>query len=42
MRPKLNLKKIIYALVIILSVAALALVAGSPGLMETKAVYQGF
>jgi hypothetical protein len=43
MTPKLNTERIIYTLVILLSVIALVLVALSPAtFLQNKVVYQGF
>jgi hypothetical protein len=43
MMPKPNAERLIYVLVLILSLAALALVAVSPThLVDDKVVYQGF
>jgi hypothetical protein len=36
------LERVVYALVIVLSLIALVLVALAPGFMDTQVVYQGF
>jgi hypothetical protein len=36
------LERLVYALVIVLSLIALGLVALAPGFMDTQVVYQGF
>jgi hypothetical protein len=41
MNPKI-LERLVYALVIVLSLIALGLVALAPGFMDTQVVYQGF
>jgi hypothetical protein len=41
MSPKI-LERLVYALVILLSLIALGLVALAPGFMDTQVVYQGF
>jgi hypothetical protein len=41
MNPR-NLERLVYALVIVLSLIALGLVALAPGFMDTQVVYQGF
>lgn len=41
MNPKI-LDRLVYALVIVLSLIALGLVALAPGFMDTQVVYQGF
>ena len=38
----LILERVVYALVIVLSLIALGLVALAPGFMDTQVVYQGF
>jgi hypothetical protein len=42
MSPGKLFERLIYALVIILSLAVLALFAAAPYLMESQSVYQGF
>jgi len=42
MNPKPNLENFIYALVIVVSLIALALVALVPGFMDAQVVYRGF
>lgn len=42
MNLKPHIERLIYALVIILSLAALGLFALAPGFMETQVIYQGF
>ncbi|HTR43350.1 MAG TPA: hypothetical protein VMH87_17190 [Pseudomonadales bacterium] len=41
MNPRI-LERLVYALVIVLSLIALGLVALAPGFMDTQVVYQGF
>jgi hypothetical protein len=41
MTPQI-LEKLVYTLVIVLSLIALGLVALAPGFMDTQVVYQGF
>ena len=41
MNPKI-LERLVYTLVIVLSLIALGLVALAPGFMDTQVVYQGF
>jgi hypothetical protein len=41
MNPK-TIERLVYALVIVLSLIALGLVALAPGFMDTQVVYQGF
>ena len=41
MKPKI-LERLIYALLIVLSLIALGLVTLAPGFMETQVVYKGF
>jgi hypothetical protein len=41
MNPKI-LERLVYALVIALSLIALGLVALAPGFLDTQVVYQGF
>jgi hypothetical protein len=41
MNPQI-LERLVYALVIVLSLIALGLVALAPGFMDTQVVYQGF
>jgi hypothetical protein len=41
MNPKI-LERLVYVLVIVLSLIALGLVALAPGFMDTQVVYQGF
>jgi hypothetical protein len=43
MNPKSkNLERVVYALVIILSLLVLGLVALAPGFLDSQVVYQGF
>jgi hypothetical protein len=42
MSPNRNLERLVYALVIILSLITLGLVVLAPGFMDTQVVYQGF
>jgi len=43
MNPKSkNLERLIYALVIILSLIVLGLVALAPGFLDSQVIYQGF
>jgi len=41
MNPQI-LERLVYALVIVLSLIALGLVALAPGFRETRVIYQGF